>query len=167
MTAPLTGAIAMSSNTGELNLGSGSANPDIIKLIDGGSSDSGGCKIGGNGGLNLQIQGGTVVAPTPTIGTDNNGVINGSLKIGTGGNNADTISLSDTLNQGGTAVANIVGTVFRATGVTIPQNLVMVGTIGTVANGNILQLLDAPSPNATVTGDLVVTGTALIGEQRR
>jgi hypothetical protein len=130
MTAPATGVIAMSTPSGTLNLGSGGQNVDIIKLIDGGLPDTGGCKIGGNGGLSLQIQGGTVASPTPTIGTDNNGSINGTLNIGTGGNNPATIALSDTLNAGGTGVANIVGTTFNSAGVTIPQNLVMGGTIG-------------------------------------
>ena len=128
-----TGVIAMNTTSGVLNLGSGSQNPDILQLIDGGGADSGGCKIGGNGGLNLQIQGGTVAAPTPIIGTDNNGSINGSLHIGTGGNNPAIIALSDTLNGGGTGVATIVGTVFNTAGVTIPQNLVMGGTIGSSA----------------------------------
>jgi hypothetical protein len=130
MTNANTGVIALNATTGVLNLGSGTQNPDTLQLIDGGTPDTAGCKIGGNGGLNLQIQGGTVAAPTPTIGTDNNGSINGSLHIGTGGNNAATIALSDTLNQGGTGVANIVGTTFNSAGVTIPQNLVMGGTIG-------------------------------------
>jgi hypothetical protein len=128
-----TGVIAMNTASGSLNLGSGTQNPDILQLLDGGGADSGGCKIGGNGGLNLQIQGGTVAAPTPTIGTDNNGSINGSLNIGTGGNNPATIALSDNLNQGGTGVANIVGTVFNSTGVTVPANLIMGGTIGSSA----------------------------------
>jgi hypothetical protein len=125
--------IALNATTGVLNLGSGTQNPDTLQLIDGGSSDSAGCKIGGNGGLNLQIQGGTVAAPTVQIKTDTNGSINGTLNIGTGGNNPAIIALSDNLDQGGTGVANIVGTTFNSAGVTIPQNLVMGGTIGSSA----------------------------------
>jgi hypothetical protein len=133
MTNANTGVIALNATTGVLNLGSGTQNPDTLQLIDGGSSDTAGCKIGGNGGLNLQIEGGTIASPTVQIKTDNAGSINGTLNIGTGGNNAATIALSDTLNQGGTGVANIVGTVFNSAGVTIPANLVMGGTIGSSA----------------------------------
>ena len=134
MTAPSIGVIAMAGNTGSLNIGSSSQNPSIITLIDGGIQDSGGCRIGGNGGLDVQIQGGTGGSPTPAIFTDTTGGgTNGTLNIGSSAAANNTIQLSDTGGAAGTGVANIAGSVFNSTGATIAGTAFTVGS--TVLSG--------------------------------
>jgi hypothetical protein len=94
MTSAATGVIAMTSNTGTLNLGSASSNPDIIRLSDGGATDTGVCVIGGNGGENIYMTGGNAVGTVlPNIRTDVPS--NGILTLGATSTNALTMFVRD------------------------------------------------------------------------
>lgn len=128
MTAPNVGVIAMSGASGTLNIGSGSQNVSIIGLTDGGAPDTGRITIGGNGGGNAQILGGTVASPIPAIFSDATGVDNGALNIGSSSGVNNIIQLSDTGTTAGTGVANIAGSVFNSTGATIAGTAFTVGT---------------------------------------
>jgi hypothetical protein len=153
-TAPNVGVIAMTSPSGVLNLGSGTQNPDIIKLIDGGSPDSAGCIIGANGGLSVQIQGGTVASPAATIFTDANGGDNGALSIGSSAAVNNTIQLSDTGGAAGTGVASVAGTVF-STGTVALSTVVGTAIIQVPGQGGVGQ-----NPVAlTITPTLTTIGS--------
>jgi hypothetical protein len=128
MTAPNVGVIAISGASGTLNLGSGTQNVSIIGLTDGGAPDTGRITIGGNGGGNAQILGGTVASPIPAIFSDAAGVENGALNIGSSAGVSNIIQLSDTGTTAGTGVANIAGSVFNSTGATIAGTAFTVGT---------------------------------------
>ena len=128
MTAPNVGVIAISGASGTLNIGSGSQNVSIIGLTDGGAPDTGRITIGGNGGGNVQILGGTVASPIPAIFSDATGVENGALNIGSSSGVNNIIQLSDTGTTPGTGVANIAGSVFNSTGATIAGTAFTVGT---------------------------------------
>ena len=153
-TAPNVGAIAMAGASGTLNLGSGNQNPSIISLIDGGVLDTGGCKIGGNGGFDIQIQGGTVASPAPAIFTDVNGGLNGALNIGSSAAVNNTIQLSDTGGGAGTGVASVAGTVF-STGTTTLSTSVGTAIIQVPGQGGVGQ-----NPIAlTITPTLTTIGS--------
>ena len=128
MTASQVGEIAMNTASGTLNIGSGTANPSTISLIDSGAPDTGRITIGGNGGGKAQILGGTIASPIPAIFSDAAGVENGALNIGSSSGVNNIIQLSDTGTTPGTGVANIAGSVFNSTGATIAGTAFTVGS---------------------------------------
>jgi hypothetical protein len=95
VTAAATGAIAMSSATGSLNLGSGSQNVDIIRLTDSNAPDTGVCTIGGNGDTNLVIVGGTVAAANVGVNIRTDEPSSGVMTIGSSALNPTTIFVKD------------------------------------------------------------------------
>jgi len=74
-------------SSGVMTVGSSVANPDIIKLSDGASADTGVCKIGGNGGMNLAITGGTVAAANVGANISTDAAASGVLTIGASATN--------------------------------------------------------------------------------
>jgi hypothetical protein len=170
MTAPLTGVIAMSSATGSLSLGSGSSNPDIIQLTQSSASpDTGICTIGGNGGENLVILGGTVANPTVGVNLRTDAASSGVMTVGSSVANPDIINLSDGASadtgvckiggNGGTNLSITGGTVAAANvGANIRTDAASSGimTIGSsVANPTVMFVKDAGAAN---TGFVDVAG---------
>jgi len=135
----------MTTNTGTLKLGSSSSNPDIINLSDGGSADTGICKIGGNGGENLVILGGTVANPTVGVNLRTDAASSGVMTVGSSVANPDIIKLSDGASAD-TGVCKIGGNG--------GMNLAITG--GTVAAANV-------GANISTDGAAVGSGVLTIG----
>ena len=106
MTASNTGIIAGTDATGVTNtlyLGSSQGAPEIIELVDTGAGTAE-CKIGGNGGENLSIQGGSLVSAKVIMRTD--AVNNGVLILGASQANGQLMFLKDQ-TAAGTGVVDV------------------------------------------------------------
>lgn len=169
MTAPLTGVIATTGATGSLSLGSSSLNPDIIQLTQGASAaDTGVCTIGGNGGENLVVLGGTVGSPRVIVRTDSAAASAGTLCLGASVSNPQTVFITDPNGVANAGYVDITGgTVTGAalrlrgygagTGATISTNLGAGGVLNIQNNVN-----DEP-PNMTLNdASTTINGLVLV-----
>lgn len=98
MTSAHVGVIAGSDNTGVTNtlqIGSSASVPEIITLVDTGASTAQ-CIIGGNGGENLSIFGGTVANPAVGVNLRTDAGSSGIMTIGSSVSNPTVMFVKDT-----------------------------------------------------------------------
>lgn len=97
MTSANVGVIAGSATTGTntLNIGSSATVPDIITLVDTGATTAQ-CIIGGNGGENLSIFGGTVANPAVGVNLRSDAASSGIMTIGSSVSNPTVMFVKDT-----------------------------------------------------------------------
>jgi hypothetical protein len=167
VTSPATGVIAMSSNTGTLNLGSSSSNPDIIRLTDGGAADTGGCTIGQNGGTNVSINGGTVANPNIGANIRTDAASSGILTIGSSVANPTTMFVKDT-GAAGTGFVDIAGGIpasialrLQGSNSQVGSNAARVSTNNTAVNNPVLNISN--SVDGTPAMVITSTGTTFNG----
>jgi hypothetical protein len=141
---------------GELSIGSSVAAPNTIQLSDAGASTAQ-CVIGGNGGTNVSINGGTVANPGlvgANIRTD--AASSGVLTIGSSTSNPTTMFVKDT-GAAGTGFVDVAGGVFNSIALRLQGANAQVGSNAAQVSTN-----NAAAQNPTLNISNSVDGTPAI-----